>query len=183
MQYQSNCGIDRDSEDSDSIIDSLFIDHDLPTISLTIDNCTIIFFDLETSGFASTCDILQISAKLGEHTCNIYINPTQPVDPGAFNATGLQNINGKLYCHGKQVNSVLLPDALIQFQQFLNLSSMPCILVAHNCKFDSSHLLRAIINNSMVEQFAKIAGFCDSLNLLKNVFPIAKVKACFSWKI
>ncbi|XP_043271992.1 uncharacterized protein [Venturia canescens] len=183
VQYQSNCGMDLDTEDLDSIIDSPFIVNDLPTIFLTTESCNIIFFDLETSGLASTSDILQIAAKLGEHTCNIYITPTQPVDPRAFMATGLQNVNGKLYCRRKQVNSVPLTDALIQFQQFLNLSSMPCILVAHNCKFDSSLLLKAIIHNSMVEQFAKIAGFCDSLNLLKKRFPNRKGKGLFKLEI
>ncbi|XP_011702922.1 PREDICTED: uncharacterized protein LOC105458979, partial [Wasmannia auropunctata] len=121
----------------------------------------------ETSGFQKTADILQIAAKFEEYTFNVYLNPSQSftMDDEASKVIGLKNIFGKIYLNDKQVSSILPKEALQAFQKFLNLSQKPCILVAHNARFDSGHLLRAIINNNMIESFKNIAGISDSLSL------------------
>ncbi|XP_046746391.1 uncharacterized protein LOC124411343 [Diprion similis] len=43
------------------------------------ENCTIVYFDLETSGFSAAADILQIAAISGEVTFNVYIHSSQKV--------------------------------------------------------------------------------------------------------
>ncbi|KAK0166663.1 hypothetical protein PV327_004155 [Microctonus hyperodae] len=101
---------------------------------------------------------------------SVYINPTRIIDVQASVHTGLKNIRGDLYLRGNKILSIPLKDALQSFRQFLNLSSKPCLLVAHNENFDKSHLLRAILKCSLVESFNIIAGFSDSLPLFKNHF-------------
>lgn len=46
--------------------------------------------------------------------------------------------------------------------------------MAHNAPFDSAHLLRLIISHGMIENFSKIAGFSDSLTILRKLFPERK---------
>lgn len=51
----------------------------------------IILVDLEISGFGRDCDILQIAAKYGLITFDIYVNPTQQISASATGANGLTN--------------------------------------------------------------------------------------------
>lgn len=95
----------------------------LHDIKITSEDCSLGYFDLETSGFSSTADILQIATKFEEKTFNMYIKPTQPIDHHAFKVTGLENIKGNLYLYGKPVKSVTLKEALFSLLQFLNFSS------------------------------------------------------------
>lgn len=125
---------------------------------------------METSGFRKSDEILQIAASCEERQFSVYINPTKIIDDKASVHTGLKNIRGDSYLHGNKVLSIPLKDALQSFRPFLNLSSKPCLLVAHNVNFDKSHLLRAILKCSMVESFNNIAGFSDSLPLFKKHF-------------
>lgn len=85
--------------------------------------------------------------------------------------TGLRNIAGELFFDGKKVFPISLKDAQNAFNQFLSLFPKPCLLVAHNAAFDTSHLLRAILKNLMVTNFKNIAGFSDTLSLFKKQFP------------
>lgn len=101
----------------------------------------------------------------------MYIKPSQKKDSLASDVTGLKNINGNLFYRGVQVDCLSIQEALTEFQQFLDSSPKPCILVAHNARFDSSLLLRAIIQNSMVHNFKNIAGFSDTYVILKRLFP------------
>ncbi|XP_053598615.1 uncharacterized protein LOC128668838 [Microplitis demolitor] len=170
LQYQSNCGLLMSIDYNNVNINTKTLYSKLRNVVITSDNCGLVYFDIETSGFSSTSDILQIAAKFKEKTFNVYIKPTQPIDHQAFKLTGLVNINGNLYLYGKLVQSITLKEASISLLQFLNFSSKSCILVAHNARFDSSHLLRAIINSSMIEDFQKIAGVSDTVSLLKKRF-------------
>ncbi|KAH0552645.1 hypothetical protein KQX54_013719 [Cotesia glomerata] len=43
-------------------------------------------------------------------------------------------------------------------------------LIAHNAAFDTGHLIRAIIQNSMVETFKNVVGFTDTLSILKKIY-------------
>ncbi|KAK0071574.1 hypothetical protein PV325_012655, partial [Microctonus aethiopoides] len=174
VQYQSNCGLSMNVNLSDAIINPKTLCSNLRDILISSGNCSFVYFDIETSGFSNSADILQIAAKFKNKTFNVYIKPTQPIDYQAFKVTGLENIKGDLYLYGKPLKAIALKEALISLLEFLNFSSKPCILIAHNARFDSSHLLRAIISLSMVEEFQKIAGFTDTLGLLKKRFSDRK---------
>lgn len=134
---------------------------------------------METSGFHKYDEILQIAAKCEDRTFCVYVNPTKDINAHAFRHTGLQNIAGKLFLHGKKVLSVPLKNTLYAFQQFLNSFSKPCLLVAHNAGFDTTHLLRAILKHSMIADFKIIAGFSDTLELFKKHFPKRKGEGKF----
>lgn len=48
----------------------------------------IIFFDLETNSLKGNCDILQISMKCHKYVLNIFISPTQSIQPSATKVNG-----------------------------------------------------------------------------------------------
>ncbi|XP_044741081.1 uncharacterized protein LOC123302280 [Chrysoperla carnea] len=167
LQYESNCGLSNDNninEVVDANIASICQDNFL----ITLDNCDIVYFDLETSGFGKFNEILQIAAMYEEHEFSIYINPTKEISSEASLHTGLRNISGQLYLRDKKVETVPLKDALSSFLKFLDLSPKPCVLVAHNSSFDSSFFIRAVVQCNMILEFKKIAGFSDSLSLFKK---------------
>ncbi|XP_043480002.1 uncharacterized protein LOC122509810 [Leptopilina heterotoma] len=174
IQYQPNCGLEVDFERPHIVLDPLIVKNKLQNNPISVEHCNLVYFDLETSGLSKQSDILQIAAKCGEKSFETYINPTQPVTPEAFKITGLENINGDLFLYGKPLTSIPLKQALIKFQQFLT-ELNPCVLVAHNAKFDVSHFLQAVTTSSMIENFDGIVGFSDSLTLFKKAFRIEKV--------
>lgn len=85
-----------------------------------------------------------------------------------------ENIRGELYLNGKRVPSIPPREALQAFQEFLDLSPKPYVLVAHNASFDASHLLQLIINTNMIESLFKIAGFSDTLTVFRRNYPERK---------
>ncbi|XP_011876984.1 PREDICTED: uncharacterized protein LOC105567056, partial [Vollenhovia emeryi] len=82
-------------------------------------NKQIIYFDLETSGFASTCDILQIAMKCNEATFNMYITPTKWIPAKVSAIHGLTNEQGELYKDGVKVKSFPLRIVVDQLLQYL----------------------------------------------------------------
>jgi len=179
-QYKSNCGLELDAESSSIDIDVSLVETTSRNLEKSSDDYKIVYFDLETSGFSKTADILQIAAKCGEHNFSVYVNPTQSITESASKVIGLNNINGELFLHGTKVVSIPSRDALYSFLQYLQLSSQLCILVAHNARFDISHLLRAIKSHNMIDDFKQIIGeFADSLVLLKKKFPDRKGPGLF----
>ncbi|XP_043462926.1 DNA polymerase III PolC-type-like [Leptopilina heterotoma] len=149
--------------------------------ALAIENCSIIFFDLETSGRKKTSDILQIAAKVGEKTFSIFIQPTQPVDEEASKINGFQNIDNVLYLKGNKCVTITMIDALLSFYEFLSRNSKGCVLAAHNACFDVSFLIREIHKYSLAQEFQKIIyGFCDTLSLFRKKIPDRKGKGMFT---
>lgn len=165
MSYQSNYGFEMDEKTTDLPLQSELLS-ELETIKKNFVSCkdfSIIYFDLETSGFEKNSDTLQIAAIFRDHTFNVYVKPTQSIKPMASQVTGLQQKEGILYLRGQVVNCLPLKEALQLFLQFLNQSEKPLLLVAHNAPFDIRHLLAAILSTSMVNKFQKIVGFVDTL--------------------
>ncbi|KAF7998616.1 hypothetical protein HCN44_011024 [Aphidius gifuensis] len=78
VQYQRNCGIEITADCIQVVAEIAFDinELDVPKIS---DDCQIVYFDLETSGFAKTADILQIAARCDNRSFSVNINPTQPI--------------------------------------------------------------------------------------------------------
>lgn len=79
---------------------------------LAVENCQIIFFDLETSGRRKTSDILQIAAKVDDKTFSAFIQPTQPIDEEASKVNGFENVGNVLYLKGNECITISMIDAL-----------------------------------------------------------------------
>ncbi|CAG5073037.1 Protein of unknown function, partial [Cotesia congregata] len=139
INYQSNCGFDIDSEKTNFALEPQFLE----TLQSTQQNLvnqedfTIVYFDLETSGFEKNADILQIAAKFKDYSFSLYAIPTKKINPSASKVTGLHQKCGTLYLRDKEIEAITLKDALLSFQEFLNISCKPCLLVAHNAAFDT----------------------------------------------
>lgn len=135
----------------------------------------IVFFDLETGGFFYTDDILQVALKYNNSIFNRYANPTQSINPKSSAVHGLTSEGNDLYRRGVRVQSSPLESVLNDLLIFLRQISKPCLLVAHNCSFDSSRLLLKIKEVSLIEQFREIVvGFADTLSLFRKRFPDRK---------
>lgn len=190
IKYQENCGIEVDQDDtngivstSGTVISNRIFDVDSLTFPDVSVDCKIVYFDLETSGFLKTADILQIAATCNDISFSVYINPTQLIHQKASDATGLRNIKGELYYNNIKVNSIPLHDALLAFHQYLHTYCNPCILVAHNASFDASHLLLAIKNCLMLNDFNFVAGYTDSLAILRRKIPDRKGEGMFELSV
>lgn len=159
---------------NNEVIDTHIASISQDNLVISMDDCDIVYFDLETSGFGKSNEILQIAAMYGEHEFSVYVNPTKEISSEASLHTGLRNISGQLYLRDKKVETVPLKDALLSFLKFLDLSPKSCVLVAHNSSFDSSFFIRAVLQCNMILEFKKIAGFSDSLSLFKKILPTRK---------
>lgn len=140
---------------------------------------SVVYFDLETSGLAKTDEILQIGAIFENFQFCEYITPTKNISHSASQITGLTTKKGHLFKDNKEILTVNLKDALLSFHQFLCLSGKPVLLVAHNAKFDASHLIGAITNCNLQQQFSDVIGFTDSIAVLKKHFPDRKGAGMF----
>lgn len=133
---------------------------------------SIVFLDIETSGFEANCDVLQLGFKCGDKIFNKYINPTRSISAKATEADGLINVEEELFSHGEKVSSSPLRLVLARSLQYLQQLNKPCTLLAHNCTFDSTRLTRMIKECSLESDFESvIAGFADTLQLFRKKFP------------
>lgn len=140
---------------------------------ISADNCEIVYFDLETSGFHMKYDeILQIAAKCNEDAFNVYIKPTvSRISGDPTRCTGFSIVDGDLYCKEEKLDTKSIAEALSLFSNFLKERSKPVLLVAHKTPFDIPRLLQAILNNQMVHEFNTIVGSSDTLELMKKQYP------------
>ena len=165
--YASNCGINMNKSFQN-------IGSTKNPLHLQNDKYNIVYFDLETSGFEATCDILQIAAVCNDHEFNVYITPSQAICSSASKVHNLYNIAGELFLENVKVDTINIYDALLSFSEFLRKQKLPCILAAHNAYFDKSRLINAIISNNLMENFSMIYGFADTLTLSKKELPDRK---------
>ena len=75
----------------------------------------MVYFDLETTSFHKTCDIVQLAACCGEEAFSNYVLPNQAIDSRASEVTDISVISGELYNHGQRVYSVTLSTCLTNF--------------------------------------------------------------------
>ncbi|KAK0170502.1 hypothetical protein PV328_008340 [Microctonus aethiopoides] len=69
---------------------------------------------------------------------------------------------------------------LLPVSQFLSSISTQCLLVAHNARFDSSHLIHSIVTTEMVDKFSTILlGFTDTLAIFRKNLPERKGRDMF----
>lgn len=166
-------------DDLKSNFDNELLSDNIQNISLSPDDINLVFFDLKTSGYKKSADILQITAKCKEHIFCAYANPTQPIMPSATIITGLKNVAGELFLYDKKVHSIPLQEVLRAFKEWLVVFLKSCILVSHNARFDT-HLFRALKNNLMIEDFQNlVVGFADILVTLRKLYSQRKGPGMF----
>ncbi|KAK0167773.1 hypothetical protein PV327_001637 [Microctonus hyperodae] len=163
MTYRRNCGITtaHESENTDSLNDN-------DEMSQTT---KVVYFDLETSGLESSSEILQI-APIGDNIeYSSYILPTKAIPASTTKINGLKFLNGQLYYKNMKVNALNMDNTLKGFSQYLHKISDPCLLVAHNSRFDVPKLVTIINDLDLLDSFKVIQGFSDTLTLFKKELP------------
>ncbi|XP_067292755.1 three prime repair exonuclease 4 [Pseudorasbora parva] len=131
--------------------------------------CTV-FFDLETTGLDSSCEIVQLAAVSGGHTLNLFMVPRRPMQPSASRVTGFRVRRRRLFLHHRPVLTSSLREALVSFITFLQMLGRP-LLVGHNIRrFDCRVLARALDEFSLRSDFQKeVGGFVDTLPLARQL--------------
>ena len=82
-----------------------------------IENCTVCFFDLETTGLSDDCENIQVSAVDFDALIlfNQYVYPNGSISFGATKVTVITKPSGKIFCHGNLVNAVEVNMGLNKF--------------------------------------------------------------------
>ena len=132
----------------------------------------VVYFDLETNGFDSDCDIVQLSAVVGQQSFNEYILPSKEISWQAARVTGITYKSGSLYVSGKRVEALEPKEALAKWLVWIK-PIAPVVLVAHNCYlFDSRRLVNYFKKHSLDRELKQLVkGFIDTLPMFKEVYP------------
>ena len=147
-------------------------------------------YDLETTDIAKGAEIMQIGAITYDqrNSFDVYTWPEGPIKKIVTEITGLRKLNGKLVNRNDEVlPTVSLNRGISDFLSFLQeqkqyLGGRKLILVAHNAhNFDNKHLIRALMTTGNLDRArALIAGFSDTLPLMKAKYPNRKGKGAHS---
>ncbi|XP_061195134.1 uncharacterized protein LOC133203355 [Saccostrea echinata] len=134
------------------------------------DQCTFVYFDLETTGLGKDCEVTQIGACLSEESFSQYVLPsTQSISPSATAVSGIAVKENLMFKNGMQVPCKNTKDAMKTFVAWLKKISN-IVLVAQNAKFDSSVIVRAMHQVGLsANDF--IIGFIDTLTLFREAVP------------
>ena len=120
MKYESSVGLENISVNNTTTIPA---PTSLPESDIIkdIENCTIYFFDLETTGLSDDCKIVQVSAVDfdGLRLFDQYVYPNGSISFGSTKATGITKSSGKLFFHGKLVDAVEVNMSLNRFGLWL----------------------------------------------------------------
>ncbi|XP_041075012.1 protein PML-like isoform X2 [Polyodon spathula] len=145
---------------------------------IPVEDHSIVFFDLETTGLGSNCDIIQLSAVCMEKTFDVYMVPRTPIAKGASAVTGFTVRRHKLYLHRRPVQTKTHRDCLMSFLAFLQALNRP-LLAGHNIKrFDCPILARALEEFQLNEEFKLlVSGFLDTLILSKDLLQNTGIKS------
>ncbi|XP_036390550.1 uncharacterized protein LOC118781649 [Megalops cyprinoides] len=133
-------------------------------------DCSLVFFDLETTGLGRTCDIIQLAAVSGGHSFNLYMVPRCRMQGGASAVTGFRVRRRRLYLHHHLVTTTTHQEALTSFLAFLRMLVRP-LLVGHNIKrFDCPVLARVLDEFQLGAEFRQVtSGFLDTLPLARDL--------------
>ncbi|XP_062585918.1 uncharacterized protein LOC134247603 [Saccostrea cucullata] len=146
------------------------------------DQCTFVYFDLETTGLGECsyidyrskyCEVTQIGAYASEKSFSQYILPsTQPIPPSATAVSGIAVKENIMFKNGVQVPCKNAKDGIETFITWLKKFSN-IVLVAHNAKFESIVIIRAMHQVGLgASDF--IIGFVDTLPLFREAVPNRK---------
>ncbi|NP_001373584.1 three prime repair exonuclease 4 isoform X1 [Danio rerio] len=129
-----------------------------------------VFFDLETTGLDSSCEIVQLAAVSGGHTFNLFMVPRRPFQRGASRITGFSVKHQRLFLHRRPLLTSSLKEALLSFISFLRMLDHP-LLLGHNIRrFDCPVLARALDEFSLRSHFQReVSGFVDTLPLARQL--------------
>ncbi len=154
------------------------------------DKDVIVVYDLETTGLGKRAEIMQIAASTTdkEHLFDKYILPVGYISSDATRITGLKKENGVLVNRkGETIPTVSLKKGMSDFISFLQKlkeanASKKIVLVGHNANaFDNKHLIRSLTRAGKLDEFTKlVAGFSDTLLLMKEKYPERKGKGAHS---
>ncbi|KAL7641572.1 UNVERIFIED_CONTAM: hypothetical protein RMT77_007445 [Armadillidium vulgare] len=139
-----------------------------------------IMFNLQTSGFVSENEILQISALYLKEEFSVYTKPLKNViDEYATRVNNLTlNDNNELCYDGIVVDSVPLSEGLKMFLSWLE-DKVPNsrILMGHKIKgFGDRIIMEALSKHQLKLEFCRlIDGFVDTLDIFKEACPKEKV--------
>jgi len=90
----------------------------------------------------------------------------------ASKVTGIAVQHGKVYLHGQEMPTCTLQKCLEDFNEWLSTCENPVILIAHNAMFDATIFINACLNTNQYDTTsAKVAGFLDTLQVLKHYYP------------
>lgn len=113
--------------------------------------------------------------KCGDSIFNYFITPTKPISSEATKVTGLTKSQKKLFQHGLEVPTEPHKIVLKKMLELLTNLDKKCILIAHNCSFDSTRLIYAIEQEDLLKEFENVIfGFSDLLKLFKKILPKRK---------
>ncbi|XP_061173390.1 uncharacterized protein LOC133182560 [Saccostrea echinata] len=73
--------------------------------SLSNDENTFLFFDLETTGLGTSVEIVQLACVSGDNIFNRYVLPSCAITTSATAVTGLHVVGGELFCHKEKTLS------------------------------------------------------------------------------
>ena len=132
--------------------------------------CRAVVVDIESTGFSSAAEIVQLAAKCGEKEFNKFIVPQRPFDPKASAVTGMTAEGGKLARYGEILLTVPAQKAVEDFLLFLRTCSAQVVLVGHNFElFDAPRIVRLFAENNLLQQLCSMTfGITDTLPLIKQ---------------
>ena len=144
---------------------------------VSMDQCILVGFDLETTGLSDGCELTQLAASRFDGNGNFdqYVLPQGPITSGASATTGITKRNGRLFLRSRPVASTDSCTALSSFADWIDQQGGKVVLVGHNVeRFDSKHLWRAVTNANLSSRFSNLEGFVDTLPLLRSLYPDRK---------
>lgn len=137
---------------------------------------TVVFFDLETTGFDRPIRPVQIGAidSWGENQFDLFVHPNRSIHPKATRTNGFRLIGDELYREGEgRLETVDLEEALQTFVGWLDDLGGNIVLVAHKClDYDAKVLLRNL-EEFRIPYWETIIGFSDSLLASRCLYPEA----------
>ncbi|KAJ3596934.1 hypothetical protein NHX12_003334 [Muraenolepis orangiensis] len=140
------------------------------TSELSNVNQSLAFFDLETTGFGKTCEIVQLAAVSGGNSINLYTVPGCRMQSGAAKVTGFRVRRHRLFLNRQPVLTNSLREVVVSFIAFLRMLGRP-ILIGHNIRrFDCPVLVRALDQLDLRVEFqSTVTGCLDTLPLARDI--------------
>ncbi|XP_034232802.1 uncharacterized protein LOC117640412 [Thrips palmi] len=142
----------------------------LPPPSVLLPECKLVIVDIETTGFSSSDQIIQLAAKCEEKEFSAYILPTKKVHPKASEKTGFRLQGGKLRRHQHCMPTCEAGKACADVVDFLSLCANQVILVGHGIgSFDFPRILKLLRAKGLAKEFlALVYGLTNTIPLIQQ---------------
>lgn len=133
----------------------------------------VVFFHLETTGFGTDAEIIQIAAAYRGKMFNEYILPDGDIHPKAMEKNGFLKSGDVLYLRGQAVSVTARQLAAQGLLAFLRDVGGNVILAAHNaCPFHAPLLRTLLASLGLTGQFeSQVRGLADTLPLFRRALP------------